>query len=280
MSSTRLFGQNVTILLDNSAKKVRPLKDKKELKEIPDVKEAFNAINSVAHKAFTFVDKINDLFQHGRDTLNECRDEGDTEPLKKLLKILKSDIDKAEEEYVSFERSFKDAQRSFSMARNSCKQKAENSNRNQNLSRAIGYSAAGAIVLAVVVGVFTSGVGAVPMAIAGATAVGAVGVTIEIVAMLLKAEKTFIELTDIFSDSILLYALSTIKNDVDTVRNQVNNILDEIERYQAENEATGHVLDHQQKIFSQYAKETSAYVESLKKKSEQIDKIVSWLFNA
>jgi hypothetical protein len=279
MSSTRLFGKNVTKLLDNIAKKVRPLKDKKELKEIPDVEEAFNAINSVAHKAFTFVDKINDLFQHGRDTLNECRDEGDTEPLKKLLKILKSDIDKAEEEYVSFERSFKDAQRSFSMARNSCKQEVENSNRNRNLSRDVGHSAtvaavAGVIVLAVVAGVLTGGVGAVPVAIAGAAAVGFL--TAETLAMLLKAEKTFNELTDIFSDS-LLYALSTIKDDVDTVRKQVINIF---ERYQAENEATGHVLDHQQKIFSQYAKETSAYVESLKKKSEQIDEIVSSLFNA
>ena len=277
MSSTRLFGKNVTKLLDNIAKKVRPLKGKKELK-IPDVEEAFNAINSVAHKAFTFVDKINDLFQYGRDTLNECRDEGDTEPLKKLLKILKSDIDKAEEEYVSFERSFKDAQRSFSMARNSCKPNAENSNRNRNRFSAVCYSAAGVIVLAVVVGFFTGGVGTVPVAIAGATAVGSVGAVgvhiIEIAAMLLKAEKTFIELTDIFSDSLLLYALRTIKNDVDTVR---NNILDKIERYQAENEATGHVLDHQQKIFSQYAKETSAYVESLKKKSKQIDEIVSWL---
>ena len=131
-------------------------------------------------------------------------------------------------------------------------------------------------------GLLTAGLGAVAAAVLLAgVAVGVVGVvtTEQIATMFQEAEKVFNELTDVFNDA-LLYALSKTKNDVDTVRTQVIDILDEIEQYQAENEVTGHVLDHQQEIFSQYAKEMSTCVNSLKKKSEQIDKIVSSLFNA
>jgi hypothetical protein len=294
VDSTRRFSECAARFVDEGIAKLDSLKHS-AVKKDREVKTAFEDVRSVVKQAYTFVDKVDDMFYYGQDTEKEkiALQNDDTKPLLDLLDLLKTCMAKAEEEYTIFEEVSKEASQSCADAAEHCKHEAEEAKSKKRLTQAIGGTiaagtmAAGVgtgVVLSVVAGVFTFGIGTVVglgLTAAGAAVAGpAIGAGTAVVTHCIasdyeQAQTSFGYFASTFDD--LWRVTQNIKKEVDLVRSQVICLKDSIEatEYSMEKkhakESLLRVLDLLQKKFTEYYGQTSVCRDALKEKSENLD---------
>ena len=297
VDSTHRLGEKVTRLLDEGVKKVNSLK-KAEIQFASKAKAVFEDVDLVARDAFDFVDKVDDIFWYGKDT-QEAREalyeRDDIELLMELLVFLAYHTNEADEQYATFEESYKNARQQCLAAAEGCKRKGQQAKSRKFKTRVIGGTLSGGAlaggvaigVTATVVGVLTGGIG-VPIVLGlgaaagvGIMGAGAAATTGGLAYSFGNEQKSFTELANMF-DTFWL-ATVDIKKEVDTIKSYVKKLeenVNALEFHRAENHSKNllcGVLDRQQQRFAEYYTVTSSCREMLHKKRDSLAECLKFL---
>lgn len=194
LESLRTFSDKVVLAIEKSRSVIQS-----ELKHEPTIMEACENLQIMAQNACSFVEKVDDLFKHGQ---SEARLErvkaaigcNDFNPLIAFVSDLQCYLRDAWQLYIEFDQASRVATCSCVRASENCRHRSGEARRDKKKTRIIGGTVAagtisagiiGGVVVSVVAGVFTFGIGTVvglSLTAAGSFVAGAaVGTTTAVV---------------------------------------------------------------------------------------------------
>ena len=179
--------------------------------KLHDVKEAVSDVKELVHKAYTFIDNVDDIFQYWSKMDSNKTKDGDTSSVNAFIDNFRELLSKCEQLYKEFKEAAKETQKSTSRAATECDKLAAEAKGKKTTAQVVGGTASAGMIVAtaagvtgsIVAGIFTFGIGtAVGLAVTGAAVAGtatvgavATGTTIAATVVIAKnysdAAKTF-----------------------------------------------------------------------------------------
>ena len=134
---------NIDIIV-HIANDLHVLDDIAELKKqgcdkLHDVKEAVRDVKELVHKAYTFTDNVDDIFQYWSKMDSNKMKDGDTSSVNAFIDNFRKLLSKCEQLYKEFKEAAKETQKSTSRAATECdKLAAEAKTKRQQLKLLVG----------------------------------------------------------------------------------------------------------------------------------------------
>ena len=238
---------------------------KKIIKHDSDIKSALKSVRLVAHHAFAFVDKVNDIFYCGKETkdaTDALSNRGDTEPFTELLDSLTKCMEKAKQKFITVKEYFVSASQSCAGAAETAKDETKD----KKIAKIVSDVAGGAVGIAATVLPF-----GLPLLVAGVAAAARLGAAGAVGVAALKAE-TFNDIAKAF-DSVWLTSLNfvdEIKKIVSVIKESIINKVEYQKKHPIESICNALLCLNTK--FTEYHGKTAPCKKMLKDKNEEMDK--------
>ena len=248
---------------------------KEKIKDDSDINSALKSVRLVAHHAFAFVDKVNDIFYCGKETkdaTDALSNRGDTDPFTELLDSLTKCMEKTKQEFITVKEYFVSARQSCARAAETAKDKMKGKKIAKIVSGVV-RCAFGIAAIVLTAGLATPLVAGVAVAGVGVASAGAVGVAASSGGALVSLKvETFDDIAKTF-DSVWLTGLNfvdEIKNIVSVIKESIINKVEYQKKHPIE--AIYNALLYLNTKFTEYHGKTAPCKKMLKDKNEEMDK--------
>ena len=149
--------------------------------KLHDVKEAVRDVKELIHKAYTFIDNVDDIFQYWSKMDSNKLKDGDTSLVNAFIDDFRKLLSKCEQLYQELEEAAKETRKSSSRAATECDKLAAEAKTKKTTAQVVGGTASAGLIAmtaagvtgSIVAGIFTFGIGtAVGLAVTGAAVAG------------------------------------------------------------------------------------------------------------